>query len=183
MGRCTVFRFMHFVHEEGYVLDRWEVAYAPSAAVWRFCRLRPEPKGREDRLYSAISDPDIAHVHEEVAALVGQLLRNADVYEDDDRATLNNVPTGRAPIATFTSPLTRISARTIRFFSGLKTVRWMADRTRSLPAVRFECSSRNTVGLPNRNERRRSGRRTAGACARFLEFRCARGHGQPLGGP
>ena len=75
--------------EEGYVLDRWEVAYAPSAAVWRFCRLRPEPQG-ERSLVFGYSDPDIAHVQEEVAALAG-LFPAADVYEDD-RATLNNVP-------------------------------------------------------------------------------------------
>ena len=75
--------------EAGYVLDRWEVAYAPSAAVWRFCRLRPEPQG-ERSLVFGYSDPDIAHVQEEVAALVG-ILPSVDVYEDD-RATLDNVP-------------------------------------------------------------------------------------------
>jgi CHAT domain-containing protein/tetratricopeptide (TPR) repeat protein len=75
--------------EEGYVLDRWEVAYAPSAAVWRYCHLRPEPKGDRSLVFG-YSEPDIAHVQEEVAALVG-LLPNVDVYEDD-RAVLNNVP-------------------------------------------------------------------------------------------
>jgi CHAT domain-containing protein len=75
--------------EEGYVLDRWEVAYAPSAAVWRFCRLRPEPTGDRSLVFG-YSDPDIAHVQEEVAALVG-ILPSVDVYEDD-RATLDNVP-------------------------------------------------------------------------------------------
>lgn len=75
--------------EEGYVLDRWEVAYAPSAAVWRFCLLRPEPHGDRSLVFG-YSDPDIAHVQEEVAALVG-LLPSVDVYEND-AATLNNVP-------------------------------------------------------------------------------------------
>jgi CHAT domain-containing protein len=75
--------------EEGYVLDRWEVAYAPSAAVWRFCRLRPEPHGDRSLVFG-YSDPDIAHVQEEVAAL-GGLLANVDVYEED-RAILDNVP-------------------------------------------------------------------------------------------
>ncbi len=74
---------------EGYVLDRWEVAYAPSAAVWRFCRLRPEPQGDRSLVFG-FSDPDIAHVQEEVAALAG-LLPAVDVFEND-AANLNNVP-------------------------------------------------------------------------------------------
>ena len=75
--------------EAGYALDRWEVAYAPSAAVWRVCRLRPEPRGERSLVFGH-SDPDIAHVQEEVAVL-GGLLPNVDVYEDD-AATLDNVP-------------------------------------------------------------------------------------------
>lgn len=75
--------------QDGYVLDRWEVAYAPSAAVWQYCRQRPEPKG-DCSLVFGYSDPDIAHVQEEVAAL-GNLLPNVDVYEGD-RAILDNVP-------------------------------------------------------------------------------------------
>lgn len=75
--------------EGGYVLDRWEVAYAPSAAVWRFCRLRPEPKG-ESSLVFGYSEPDIAYVQEEVTALV-DLLPQVEVYENE-RAVLNNVP-------------------------------------------------------------------------------------------
>jgi len=80
----------HALHsEDGYVLDRWEVAYAPSAAVWQFCRLRPEPNGDRSLVFG-YSDPDIAHVQEEVAAL-GNLLSDVDVYEND-RAILDNVP-------------------------------------------------------------------------------------------
>jgi CHAT domain-containing protein len=77
-------------YAEGYVLDRWEVAYAPSAAVWRFCKLRPEPKG-ERSLVFGYSEPDIAYVEDEVAALVG-ILPDAEVYQGE-RAILNNVPT------------------------------------------------------------------------------------------
>ncbi len=74
---------------DGYVLDRWEVAYAPSAAVWRFCRLRPEPQGKKSLVFG-YSDPDIAHVQEEVAALVS-LLPPVEVYENE-AAILSNVP-------------------------------------------------------------------------------------------
>lgn len=74
---------------EGYVLDRWEVAYAPSAAVWKFCHQRPETEGARSLVFG-YSDPDIAYVSEEVDALIG-LLPDADVYEDD-RAILENVP-------------------------------------------------------------------------------------------
>src|SRR3712207_8848424 len=35
----------HVLHDgEQYALARWEMVYAPSAAVWRACRLRPAPE-------------------------------------------------------------------------------------------------------------------------------------------
>ena len=75
--------------EEGYVLDRWEVAYAPSAAVWQYCRLRSEPKGDRSLVFG-YTDPDISHVQEEVQALAN-LLPEVDVFENE-RAILDNVP-------------------------------------------------------------------------------------------
>jgi tetratricopeptide (TPR) repeat protein len=78
---------------EQYALDRWEFAYAPSAAVWRACRLRSDPDA-ERSLVFGVSDPQTAHVSDEVAALQN-LLPNATVYEDD-AATLAAVPAGGA---------------------------------------------------------------------------------------
>ncbi len=76
--------------EEGYALDRWEFAYAPSAAIWHFCRLRPEPVA-EHSLVFGFSDPDIAHVQKEVAALRG-LLSDVEIFENE-AALLQTVPT------------------------------------------------------------------------------------------
>ncbi|HLV80505.1 MAG TPA: CHAT domain-containing protein [Chthonomonadaceae bacterium] len=74
-----------------YALDRWEIACAPSSAVWRACRLRgPSSGARAPALIFGLSDPGIAHVQEEVAALKA-LLPEAEVYEDA-AATLAAVP-------------------------------------------------------------------------------------------
>jgi CHAT domain-containing protein len=75
---------------EDYALDRWEFAYAPSAAVWRACRLREEPEA-SDSLIFGLSQPDIAHVRDEVAGLQA-LLPGASVYQDE-AAVLAAVPT------------------------------------------------------------------------------------------
>jgi tetratricopeptide (TPR) repeat protein len=74
---------------EEYALDRWEIAYAPSGAVWRAGRLRAEPAARESLVFG-VSDPRLDHVHQEVAALAA-LLPEATVYRDD-RATVAAVP-------------------------------------------------------------------------------------------
>lgn len=74
---------------ETYALDRWEIAYAPSASVWKACRYRNEPVS-DRSLIIGLSDPGIAHVQDEVAAL-GKLLPNATVFQDE-KATLSCVP-------------------------------------------------------------------------------------------
>jgi CHAT domain-containing protein len=75
---------------EQYALDRWECVYAPSGAVWRACRLQTEPTA-ERSIVVGVSDPGIAHVRDEVAALQ-RLLPNAEVYQDE-AATLAAIPT------------------------------------------------------------------------------------------
>jgi CHAT domain-containing protein len=70
-------------------LDRWEFAYAPSAAVWRACRTRPEPVADRSLLFG-VPDSQIAFVSEELAGLQG-IVPNASVYEGD-RATIDAVP-------------------------------------------------------------------------------------------
>jgi CHAT domain-containing protein len=74
---------------ESYALDRWEIAYAPSASVWKACRYRKEPIS-DRSLIIGLSDPGIAHVQEEVAAL-GKLIPNATVYKESE-ASLSCVP-------------------------------------------------------------------------------------------
>jgi CHAT domain-containing protein len=72
-----------------YALDRWEIAYAPSAAVWQACRRRGEPEATSSLVYG-IGDPGIACVREEVAALRG-VVADATIFEDE-AATLAAVP-------------------------------------------------------------------------------------------
>lgn len=81
----------HALHDgAGYAVDRWELAYAPSGAVYRACRLRPEPRATRS-LFFGVSDPGIAHVREEIAGL-RELFDDIVVYQDR-RATLAAVPT------------------------------------------------------------------------------------------
>lgn len=73
----------------GYAIDRWELAYAPSGAVYRACRLRPEPRSTRS-LFFGVSDAGIGHVREEIAGL-RNMFSEVDVYQDE-RATLASVP-------------------------------------------------------------------------------------------
>src|SRR5579871_2871744 len=72
-----------------YALDRWEFAYAPSAAVWQACRLRGETES-EQSFVVGVSDEGITCVRDEVAAL-RKLLPEASLFEDE-AATLDCIP-------------------------------------------------------------------------------------------
>jgi CHAT domain-containing protein len=74
---------------EKYALDRWEFAYTPSGAVWHACRIRGEGKAVKSLLLG-VSEPNIAHVRDEVAAL-GALLPEARVCLDE-AAALSAIP-------------------------------------------------------------------------------------------
>jgi CHAT domain-containing protein len=76
-----------------YALDRWEIAYAPSAAVWRACRLRREPAAGPSLVFG-VADAQLAGVSAEVAGL-RDIVPDAIVYADD-AATLAAVPTDGA---------------------------------------------------------------------------------------
>ncbi|MFN3651597.1 MAG: CHAT domain-containing protein [Armatimonadota bacterium] len=80
----------HALHDGvDYLLERWEIAYAPSAGVWRACRLRPEPETRESLLYG-VSDPALPHVRSEVEGLAALLDSSRALH--DGQATLAAVP-------------------------------------------------------------------------------------------
>lgn len=81
--------FHAFAGADGWAGDRWEMIYAPSAAVSRACRLRPEPQA-ESSLLVGYSGDDLPHVSREIAAL-RELLPDASVFEEQD-AALEVVP-------------------------------------------------------------------------------------------
>jgi tetratricopeptide (TPR) repeat protein len=74
---------------EGYALDRWEIATAPSAEVLRACSARREPEGAGSLVF-AVSDPQLPHVLDEAASL-GRLLPHAEVMTEGG-ATVAAVP-------------------------------------------------------------------------------------------
>jgi tetratricopeptide (TPR) repeat protein len=80
----------HALHDgRQHALERWQFAYAPSAAIWRACRRRERaPAG--GALVFGVSDPNLAHVREEIAGL-RRCLPGACIYEDQS-ATLASVP-------------------------------------------------------------------------------------------
>src|SRR5439155_3331118 len=51
-----------------HALDRWEFAYAPSAAVWQTCRRRPVPATGRSLIFG-VSDPGLPEIAREVGAL------------------------------------------------------------------------------------------------------------------
>jgi tetratricopeptide (TPR) repeat protein len=80
----------HALHDgQGDALDRWEMAYAPSAAVLRACRLRGEAGGSRSLVFG-VSAPEIGSVLDEVAALRA-ILPDAVVYLDGE-ALVEAVP-------------------------------------------------------------------------------------------
>jgi tetratricopeptide (TPR) repeat protein len=65
---------------EAYLLDRFEVSYAPSATVFSLCQKRV-PRGSERALILSVTDPLIPHVSEEAHA-VALHLPGAEVLAD-----------------------------------------------------------------------------------------------------
>jgi tetratricopeptide (TPR) repeat protein len=73
---------------EAYLLDRFEVSYAPSATVFSLCQ-KQVPRGSERALILSITDPLIPHVSEEARAVASHL-PEAEVLSDR-RATTGAV--------------------------------------------------------------------------------------------
>lgn len=67
---------------EGYVVDRFELSYAPSATVLALCAAR-RPRHDGPALLIGVSDPSLPAVAAEIEA-VGRLLPNARVVRDAD---------------------------------------------------------------------------------------------------
>jgi CHAT domain-containing protein len=65
---------------EAYLLDRFEVSYAPSATVFSLCQKRV-PRGSERALIVSVTDPLIPHVAGEARAVVSHL-PGAEVLAD-----------------------------------------------------------------------------------------------------
>jgi CHAT domain-containing protein len=72
-----------------YLIDRYEIGYAPSCAVWKACRERAEPQGEASLLFG-LSDAGIQHTREELANL-RRILPEATVFAENE-ATLSSVP-------------------------------------------------------------------------------------------
>jgi tetratricopeptide (TPR) repeat protein len=73
---------------EAYLLDRFEVSYAPSATVFSLCQ-KQVPLGSERALILSVADPLIPHVADEARAVASHL-PGADVLADG-RATLDAI--------------------------------------------------------------------------------------------
>jgi len=65
---------------EAYLLDRFEVSYAPSATVFSLCQ-KQLPRGPERALILSVTDPLIPHVYEEALAVASHL-PGAEVLSD-----------------------------------------------------------------------------------------------------
>ncbi len=74
---------------EQYVIDRWEVAYAPSSGVLVSCHELPEPIGAPS-LFIGVGSEGIEHVAEEIDALA-RIMPDALILRDEE-ATLSAVP-------------------------------------------------------------------------------------------
>jgi tetratricopeptide (TPR) repeat protein len=70
---------------ETYLLDRFEVSYAPSATVFSLCQKRV-PQGRESSLVLSVTDALIPHVSEEAQAVASHL-SGAEVLADGQATT------------------------------------------------------------------------------------------------
>jgi CHAT domain-containing protein len=80
----------HALHDGAqYLLDPYEIAYAPGGAVWRACRERGEIHGERSRVY-ALSEAGIVHTQEEAENL-RHLLPDVSVFTEQ-AATLDAVP-------------------------------------------------------------------------------------------
>jgi tetratricopeptide (TPR) repeat protein len=73
---------------EAYLLDRFEVSYAPSATVFSLCQ-KQLPRGPERALILSVTDPLIPHVSEEALAVASHL-PGAEVLSDG-LATMDTV--------------------------------------------------------------------------------------------
>jgi tetratricopeptide (TPR) repeat protein len=73
---------------EAYLLDRFEVSYAPSATVFSLCQKRV-PRGLERALILSVTDPLIPHVSDEARAVASHL-PEAEVLSDG-RATIGAI--------------------------------------------------------------------------------------------
>jgi CHAT domain-containing protein len=73
---------------EAYLLDRFEVSYAPSATVFSLCQKRA-PRGSDRALILSVADPLIPHVSDEARAVASHL-PGAEVLADE-QATMDAV--------------------------------------------------------------------------------------------
>ncbi|MEA2176595.1 MAG: hypothetical protein QOD00_4187 [Blastocatellia bacterium] len=86
----------HALHDgERYVIEKREVAYAPSAAVLRHCLSRP-PRPLESALLLGVADEQTPRVRDEIKAIAPLFPQSLALL--DERATLDAVRQG-APVA------------------------------------------------------------------------------------
>lgn len=81
--------FQALADGEGYLIDRFEIAYTPSCSVWQAGKLRKESQG-ERSLVFGLSDGGLTHTQEELKSLQ-QILPDAEVFSEQ-AATLSAVP-------------------------------------------------------------------------------------------
>ncbi len=125
-------------HADGYNLDRWEMVYTPSAAIWVSGRLRPRSRPRRggSPLLMAMPLPGIEEAGAEVAD-VGQVLENATVLSGEAAtlAEFHRCSPGRGIIHLATHGRFR---RDNPLFSGLQLADgWLLAR--DLYELRLDC--------------------------------------------
>jgi CHAT domain-containing protein len=81
----------HALHDgEGYLIEKYEISYAPSATIYFHCQSRPQPS-LENGLVVGVPDPSIPAVTAEIEAVASQLTGSKLLH--DGAATQENFMT------------------------------------------------------------------------------------------